>query len=57
MHRIVCKQDMPDAIYKELMEEIGKAKLADRFTVENFAMSLKRVIQAHPDLYKIQFVE
>ena len=57
MHRIVCKQDMPDAIYQELMEEIGKAKLADRFTVENFAMSLKRVIQAHPDMYKIKFVD
>lgn len=57
MHRIVCKQDMPDAIYQELMEEIGKAKLADRFTVENFALSLKRVIQAHPDMYIIQFAD
>ena len=57
MHRIVCKQDMPDSIYQELMEEIGKAKLADRFTVENFAMSLKRVMQSHPEMYKIQFAD
>lgn len=57
MHRIVCRQDMPDTIYQELMDEISKAKLADRYTVENFAMSLKRVIQSHPDMYKVIFAD
>ena len=56
MHRIICKSDMPDAFYQELLEEIGKAKLVDRFTVKNFAMSFKHVIQAHPDVYKLRFV-
>lgn len=57
VHRILDKRDMPESIYQELMDEIGKAKLADRFTVENFAISMKRVIQAHPEVYNIRFVD
>lgn len=52
MHRTLFGYDMPEIIYQELMDEIQKAKLGDRFTVYNYSMSLKRVIQAHPEMYK-----
>lgn len=57
MHRVLCNQDMPESIYQELIGEICKAKLADRYTVKNYAISMKRVIQAHPEMYKVRFVD
>lgn len=39
------------------MGEVEKAKLADRFTVPNYAKAMKRVIQAHPDIYGVRFTE
>lgn len=57
MHRVLCSSNMPEVIYQELMDEIGKAKLGDRFTVENFAVSMKRVIEAHPEMYRVRFVD
>ena len=57
MHRKLFGCNIPEAIFQELMEEIQKAKLADKFTVENYAMSLKQVIQAHPELYKVKFAD
>ena len=55
MHQTLFGHDMPDFFYSEVMAEVDKAKLADRFTVPNYAMAMKRVIQSHPDFYKISF--
>ena len=57
MHKQLFKQDMPNKIYEEIMQEVQKAKLADRFTVHNYAMAMKRVFQAHPDIYIVKFVD
>ena len=48
---------MPSFFYEEVMGEVEKAKLADRFTVPNYALSMKRVIQSHPDIYRVRFAE
>ena len=57
MHRHLFGSDMPDFIYQEVMDEIQRAKLGDRFTVLNYSLSMKRVIQAHPEMYKVHFLE
>lgn len=57
MHQMLFGHDMPDFFYQEVMAEIDKAKLADRFTVPNYAMAMKKVIQAHPELYRVRFAE
>lgn len=57
MHRTLFDCDMPEMIYQELMDEIQKAKLGDRFTVGNYSLSMKRVIQAHPEMYKVRFIK
>jgi hypothetical protein len=52
MHQILFGKDMPVFFYQEVMAEIQKAKLADRFTIQNYALSIINVIQTHPDIYK-----
>ena len=52
MYQTLFGHDMSDLFYSEVMAEVDKAKLADRFTVRNYAMAMKRVIQAHPELYE-----
>lgn len=56
-HRALFRCDMPDFFYPEVMAEVEKAKLADRFTVRNYALAVKRVIQSHPDIYSVRFAE
>ncbi len=56
MHVRLFGSEMPAFIFDEVMEEVQKAKLADRFTVYNYAQAMKRVIQSHPNMYKIRFV-
>lgn len=57
MHKMLFGQDMPETIFQEVMEEVRKAKLADVYTVRNYALAMKSVIQSHPDLYKFKFVD
>ena len=54
-YRTLVGYDTPSFFYKEVMGEVEKAKLADRYTVPNYALAMKRVIQAHPDLFRIKF--
>ena len=56
-HRALFGRDMPTFFYKEVMAEVDNAKLADRFTVPNYAMAMKRVIQSHPNIYKVRFID
>lgn len=55
MHKQLFGRDMPDFFYEEVMKEVQKAKLADTYTVPNYAQAVKRVIQSHPDMYVVQF--
>lgn len=55
MHLTLFGHDMPETIFQDIMEEIGKAKLADRYTINNYALAMKTVIQAHPEMYKVRF--
>lgn len=57
MHKNLFGFDMPATIFQELMTEVYKAKLADRYTVNNYALAMKRVIQTHPEMYRIRFVD
>lgn len=57
MHKTLFGCDMPEIIFQEVMAEVHKAKLADIYTVTNYALSFKRVIQAHPDKYRIRFAD
>lgn len=57
MHQTLFGHDMPDFFYPEVMAEVDKAKLADRFTVRNYALAVKRVILSHPDIYRVRFAE
>ena len=57
LHKMLFGSEMPDCIFYEVMTEVHKAKLADIYTVHNYAMALKRVIQAHPELYNVRFAE
>lgn len=56
-HKTLFGSPMPQFIYEEVMAEVYKAKLADRFTVPNYAWAMKRVIQAHPETYKVRFID
>ena len=53
MHKTLFGCDMPEIIFQEVMVEIRKAKLADTYTVHNYALAMKKVIQAHSDMYKV----
>ncbi len=53
MHRQLFGREMPDFVYDEVMNEVRKAKLADMYTVPNYAQAMKKVLQAHPDMYKV----
>lgn len=55
MHKQLFEREMPSFFYEEVMNEVVKAKLADRYTVPNYAQAVKRVVQAHPDIYKVRF--
>ena len=44
-------RDAPEAIFQDVMAEVHKAKLGDMYTVYNYALAMKRVIQAQPELY------
>lgn len=57
MHKTLFGCEMPENIFQEVMDEIRKAKLADVYTVRNYALAIKTVIQSHPDLYRVQFVD
>lgn len=54
-HKKLFGKDIPEFIYQEVMEQVNKAKLADKFTLRNYAMSMKRVLQSHPEIYKVTF--
>lgn len=56
-HQKLFGRDMPDFFFKEVMNEVRKAKLADMYTVPNYVLAMKRVIHAHPEMYKVRFVE
>lgn len=56
-HKTLFGYDMPEFFYEEVMAEVYKAKLADRFTIPNYAQAMKRVIQSHPDLYRVHFID
>ncbi len=56
-HMKLFGREMPAFFYEEVMSEVRKAKMADMYTVPNYAIAMKRVIQAHPELYKVQFKE
>ena len=56
-HKTLFGSDMPPFFYQEIMAEVEKAKLADRFTVPNYAMAMKRVIQRYPNSYRVKFVD
>ena len=55
MHKTLFGRDMPETIFQEVMAEVRKAKLADVYTVHNYAMAMKSVIQAHPETYRVRF--
>ncbi len=55
LHNKLFGYDMPDAIYYEVMTEVEKVKIADRYTCENYAHAMKRVIQAHPNIFNVSF--
>ena len=57
MHKTLFGYDMPEDIFQEVMTEVNKAKLADIYTVHNYALAMKRVLQAHPEKYHIRFTE
>lgn len=57
MHQTLFGYDMPDFFYSEVMAEVDKAKLADRFTIRNYALAMKRVIRSHQDIYRVRFEE
>ncbi len=46
--------EMPDSIFEEVMEEVQKAKLADKYTVHNYTLAMKTVMQSHPELYRVR---
>jgi hypothetical protein len=46
--------DMPAFNFEEVMRELQKAKLADKYTVHNYALAMKIVIQSHPEMYKVR---
>lgn len=54
MHKQLFGRDMPDFFYEEVMKEVRKAKLADMYTVPNYAQAVKSVIQRHPNMYNVQ---
>lgn len=56
-HKHLFGSEMPAFIYDEVMEEVKRAKLADMYTIHNYAHAMKRVIQRHPDIYRIYFVD
>lgn len=55
MHVQLFGFDMPAFIFEEVMEEVQKAKLADKYTVHNYALAMKTVIQSHPEMYRMRF--
>lgn len=57
MHLTLFGCDMPETIFQEIMTEIGKAKLADIYTIRNYALAMKTVIQAHPEMYMVKFAD
>ena len=56
-HKHLFRSEMPAFIFEEVMEEVRKAKLADMYTVHNYALAMKRVIQKYPDMYRVNFVD
>ena len=57
MHLGLFGNEMPDYVFQEIMAEVQKAKLADKYTVYNYSRAFKQVIQNHPNLYRIRFVD
>ncbi len=57
IHLTLFGRGMPETIFQEIMTEIGKAKLADIYTIKNYAYAMKTVIQAHPEMYGIRFTD
>lgn len=57
LHLRLFGRVIPDFIFQEIISEIHKAKLADMYTIKNYVFSMKRVLQAHPNLYRIRIVE
>ena len=57
MHRRLFGWDMSESIFQEIIDEVHKAKLADMYTIRNYALSFKKVIQEHPDIYKLMPVD
>ena len=57
MHLTLFGHDMPETIFQEIMAEVWKAKLADIYTISNYALAMKTVIQAHPEMYKVKFAD
>lgn len=57
IHQRLFGYRMPGSIFEEVIAEVQKAKLADMYTIPNYAQSLKRVILAHPNMYRVHFVE
>lgn len=57
MHMQLFGCEMPVFIFEEVMNEVYKAKLADMYTFPNYVKAMKRVIQAHPEMYRKRFSE
>ena len=51
LYLVLFGNDIPQHIFREVMDEVHNAKLADRYTIRNYALSFKKVIQAHTDIY------
>lgn len=44
LHKLLFNVEMSDSLYQELMDEIQKAKIADRFTVENYMNAFRKIV-------------
>ena len=55
VHKALFRRDIPEPIFLEVISEVRKAKLADVFTIHNYALAIKKVILAHPDIYRVKF--
>lgn len=53
MHIYLFGREMPNDIFAEVIAEIQKAKLADMYTIHNYARAMEKVIQTHLDLYRL----
>lgn len=57
LHNKLFGYDMPDTVFQEVITEVDKAKIADRYTCENYAHAMKNVIKAHPNIYNVSFTD